>query len=142
MLMLSKKVEYGLMALLHMDANNVQAVVSSKELAETHGLPVDLLGKVMQALARAGLIDAVHGAHGGYRLSSGLSAISLGQVIQAIEGPIKLVRCQHEAEDCGQFAACNIRDPLMQLHARLQDFIYGISLDQLRRDKLQAAVHE
>ena len=139
--MLSKKVEYGLMALLHMDTTNVVDVVSSKEIAETYGLPVDLLGKVMQAMAKAGLIDAVHGAHGGYRLTSGLDTLSLGQVIQAIEGPVKLVRCQHDSEECSHSAACSMRDPLLQIHAQLQEFIHGVSLGQLRKEKLPVAIH-
>ncbi len=130
------------MALLHMEATAVPDVVSSKEIAEKHQLPVDLLGKVMQSMARFGLIDAVHGAHGGYRLSMPLDDISLGQVIEAVEGPVKLVRCQHDGDGCTHSPSCSVREPLRHLHAQLQDFIFGISLGQFRRDKMQVAIHE
>jgi len=135
MLMLSKKVEYGLMALLHMDASSSPGVISSKEIAELYDLPVDLLGKVMQAMARAELIEAEHGARGGYRLRYVLEKISLGSVIDAIEGSTPLVRCQHDAEDCVHHSSCIVKEPLQQLHIRLKDFINGISLDQLRRQE-------
>jgi Rrf2 family protein len=133
MLMLSKKVEYGLMALLHMDATPSDQVVSSKGIAESHGLPVDLMSKVMQSLARAELIESVHGAKGGYRLAKRLEELSLGDVILAIEGPVHLVRCQHDADNCIQFQACSVREPLHALHAQLRDFINSVSLGQFRR---------
>jgi len=142
MLMLSKKVEYGLMALLHMDASSSPRVISTKEIAELYDLPGDLLGKVMQAMARAELIEAEHGAKGGYRLRFTLEKISLGSVIDAIEGPSPLVRCQHDAEDCVHSTSCIVKEPLHLLHIRLKDFIHGISLDQLRRpEQEQIQVH-
>jgi len=140
MLMLSKKVEYGLMALLHMDATPSDLVASSKDIAEQCGLPVDLMGKVMQSLARANMIDAVHGAKGGYRLVRDLNSISLGDVIEAIEGPVHLVRCQHDADDCHQFSTCMVRDPINQLRSQLQDFLQNISLGQFRKPQTTSLV--
>jgi len=123
------------MALLHMDATASPGVISSKEIAEMYELPVDLLGKVMQAMARADLIEAEHGSRGGYRLKHVLETISLGTVIEAIEGPTHLVRCQHDAENCLQFSSCIVKEPLHHLHVRLKDFINSITLDQLRRQE-------
>lgn len=128
------------MALLHMDATCSGEVVSTKDVAEACGTPAELLGKVMQAMARAGLIAAEHGSRGGYRLDKDLATVSLGQVIEAIEGPTPLVRCQQDADGCMQHSSCIVKEPLHDIHVRLQDFIHGITLDQLRRrEQLQAA---
>jgi Rrf2 family protein len=138
MLMLSKKVEYALMALLHVDGLDGEQVVSSKELAETYDLPVDLMGKVLQSLARHGFVEAHHGAKGGYRAVRVMSNISLGEVIQAIEGPVHLVKCQHDG-DCVQLPHCSVRDPILKIHSRLQSFIHGISLAELKVDNTVVA---
>lgn len=133
MLSLSKKVEYGLIALLHLDASGSDSVVSSKELAERSSLSIDLMGKVMQSLARAGLITAEHGARGGYRLSRPLSAMTLGLVVEAIEGPTHLVPCQHDADQCIQFSSCIVKKPMQEIHTRLKGFMHGINLGELQR---------
>ena len=135
--MLSRKVEYGLMALLHMDANPSDTVVSSKEIAERCEFPVDLMGKVMQAMARGDLIEPVHGARGGYRLVRDLDTLSLGDVIRAIEGPVHLVRCQHDADDCNKFSTCVVREPINQLRAKLDEFLHNISLGQFRKPPVE-----
>lgn len=128
------------MALLHMDANVSDGVISSKEIAEIYELPVDLLGKVMQALARSGLVEAEHGAKGGYRLKCPLERISLGSVIEAIEGRTRLVKCQSDVDECLHQSACIVKEPLHELHMQLRDFMHGITLDQLRRQNKMHAV--
>ncbi len=134
MLMLSKRVEYGLMALLHIDQVGRSDVVSSKEVADAYDLPGDLIGKVLQSLARSGLIEALHGAKGGYRINRSLAGISLGDVIRAIEGPVHLVKCQHDAADCHRVGTCIVRDPIGRIHIRLQSFMDGISLASLKEN--------
>lgn len=133
MLLLSRKVEYALMALLHLDGSDEGSVYSSKEIAEQLGLPVDLLGKVMQALARAGLIEAIHGAHGGYRRIRSLKDMFLGEVIEAIEGPVHLVKCQQDADHCVQPAGCSLKEPLQELQESLREFIFAFSLARFSR---------
>jgi Rrf2 family protein len=134
MWMLSRKVEYGLMALLYVHGQGDQTHAwPSKEIAEANGIPVELLGKVMQALARAGLVEAVHGARGGYRLTQSLESISLGDIIEAIEGPVHWVRCQHDARGCGQYRGCSLKGPIHALHERLHQFMNDVRLDEFAR---------
>jgi Rrf2 family protein len=133
MLMLSKKVEYGLISLLHMAGLKSAELASAKEISEHYNIPAELLGKVLQTLARAELTLAVHGAHGGYRLARPLDKIALGEVIEAVEGPIHFARCQEDPATCGQFHACNIKEPVQQIHDQLQEFIHGLSLAAFRK---------
>lgn len=139
MLKLSKKVEYGLIALLHLDSLTDGKVEAAKAIADQYNVPSDLLGKVLQALSRPGYIDSVHGAKGGYRLSRALEEITLGQVIEAIDGPIRLAKCGDDAtEQCDQFCNCNIREPVQRVQAHLDRFMQEIHLASFRYDPNEA----
>lgn len=132
MLRLSKKVEYGLIAILHMDEQAPGEVVSAKEMAERYHLPVDLFGKVLQALARAGVVESVHGAHGGYCLQRAFEELTLGDVMEAIEGPLQLVRCQEHPDTCDQFTVCTIREPVLAVQQRLIAYMGAFRLTDFR----------
>ncbi len=145
MLRLSKRVEYGLMAVLRMDELAPEALISAGDIAAQYRLPADLLGKVMQAMARGGLLESVHGARGGYRLARPLDALTLGDVVVAIEGPTKLVRCQESEELCDHYEGCPIREPVLQMQAQLQDYMHAFKLATFRqpvneRERRQQAV--
>ena len=133
MLMLSKKVEYGLISLLHMSGLDRDQLVSAKEISEQYNIPAELLGKVLQSLAKANIVSPVHGAHGGYRLCVPLRQVTLGDVIETLEGPVHFARCQEDPATCGQFHTCNIKEPVLQIHDQLQEFIHGISLATFKR---------
>ncbi len=133
MLRLSKKVEYSLMALLHMDDVPQGDCVSAKEMAEQHQIPPELLGKVLQALARAGLTEAVLGARGGYRLQQPLAKLTLGDVLTAVDGPLQLVKCQDNPEACDHYQTCTIRQPVNDMQRQLADYIQAFRLDRLKR---------
>ncbi len=133
MLMLSKKVEYGLISLLHMADLPPGELATAKGLSEQYNMPAELLGKVLQALSRSKLVAAAQGAHGGYCLAGRLESVKLGQVIEALEGPVHFARCQDDPTSCDQFHSCNIKQPVHEIHDQLQGFIYGISLAGFRK---------
>jgi Rrf2 family protein len=132
MLKLSKKVEYGLISLLHMDSLDGDRLATTKEIAEQYRIPSELLGKVLQSLAKTNLVESVHGARGGYRLTRPLEEATLGDVVQAMEGPLQLARCQEDPDACEQFCACNIREPVLRIQAQLNAFINRIRLSAFR----------
>ncbi len=139
MLSLSKRVEYGLMALLHLAQAGPGTLSTAKEMAELYAIPGDLLGKVLQALVRAKLVASVQGAHGGYRLHVPVERVTLGQVIDAVDGPMFLSACQEDPAQCGQFHACTIKEPIHQLQAQLTHFVHGISLGAFRAPRAEPA---
>lgn len=132
MLTLSKKVEYALIAVLHMANVRGSEKSSAKEIAEHYSIPPELLGKVLQSLARAKLIISTQGAHGGYQLQRPVDGVTLGEVIEAVEGPVLLAQCQEDPAQCGQFHACTIKEPIQQVHQQLVKFIHGVSLGAFR----------
>ncbi len=134
-LKLSKRVEYGLIALLYMDSLDQGSLAVSRDIAEQFRLPAGLLGKVLQTLAREGVVESVHGAHGGYRLTRPLEEISVGQVLNAIEGPVHLTRCQEDPEACGLSGHCTIQSPLHRIQVEISDYIHGLRLSAFREER-------
>jgi Rrf2 family protein len=87
MLRLSKKADYALMAMKHLATRSDAGSASAREIAEAYDIPIELMAKVLQRLARRGLLTSHQGTRGGYRLGRGPAAISVADIIQAIDGP-------------------------------------------------------
>jgi Rrf2 family protein len=132
MLKLSKKVEYGLMALMHMDARAQGDLASVGEVARLYSISEPLLSKVLQSLAKAGLVESVQGARGGYRLKRTLEQIRLGEVVEAIDGPMHIAVCQEDPAKCGQYTTCNIKQPVLKVQNEMVRYMFERSLDSFR----------
>ena len=133
MLRLSKKADYALMAMKHLAVKSASgpSSTSAREIAEQYDIPIELMAKVLQRLARRGLLTSHQGTRGGYRLSRGASAISVADIIQAIDGPLTVTACSTEAENCGQFAKCSVRDPLWRIRERIISALTTCSLQEI-----------
>ena len=119
MLRLSKKADYALMAMKHLAVNADNGAASAREIAEHYDIPVELMAKVLQRLARRGLLTSHQGTRGGYRLGRPTALISVADIIQAIDGPWTVTACSSEDENCGQYAKCSVRDPLWRIKDRI-----------------------
>jgi Rrf2 family protein len=132
-LRLSKKADYALIALSYMAAPGQRVVVSARELAERHDLPLELLAKLLQRLVQRGFLTSVQGINGGYRLARTAESISVAQVVDAIDGPLTLTACGDTRDACEQFDKCNIRDPLHRLRTRIADALASCTIAELAR---------
>src|SRR5881398_325249 len=103
MLRLSKKADYALMALKHLATRTDLESASAREIAEAYDIPVELMAKVLQRLARRGLLSSHQGTRGGYELARRPAQISVADVIQAIDGPVTVTACSNEENQCEQF---------------------------------------
>src|SRR5512145_202190 len=104
MLKISKKADYALMALQHIASVQFGditpgRVVNTKEIAEEYNIPSELLAKVLQALAKSGVIESHNGPKGGYLLAHEAKTITIAQVLEAIEGPLGITDCSHDNHD-------------------------------------------
>ena len=129
-LRLSKKADYALIAMKHL-AVRPDVSVSAREIAEEYGIPLELMAKVLQRLARRGLLASHQGTRGGYRLARGATAISVADIIQAIDGPLTVTACSTDAENCDQYGKCNIRDPLWKIKDRILSALATCSLQEV-----------
>jgi Rrf2 family protein len=134
MLRLSKKADYALMAMKHLATRPGASSASAREIAEQYDIPIELMAKVLQRLVRRGLLTSHQGTRGGYRLSKPTSAISVADIIQAIDGPVTVTACSTEAANCGQFAKCSVRDPLWRLKDRILAALATCSLEEISLD--------
>ena len=98
MLRLSKKADYALMAMKHLAVKTDVASTSAREIAEQYDIPVELMAKVLQRLARSGLLTSHQGTRGGYTLSKPTASISVADIIQAIDGPLTVTACPTETD--------------------------------------------
>ena len=130
MLKITRKVEYALIALRHIQNNSSGTVASTKEIATTYGIPQQLLAKILQQMGREGLISAVKGPNGGYKISANLNEISLKDFFEKIEGPLGLMDCSFNS-DCNQLKACNILTPIQRINQNMRDLFSKTSLQEI-----------
>ena len=139
MLRLSKKADYALMAVKHLAEKPGAPSTSAREIAEQYGIPLELMAKVLQRLVRAGLLVSTQGTRGGYILSRPSTAVSVADVIEAIDGPVTVTACSTEKHDCEQYSKCSIRDPLWQIRERIAATLGTVTIAEMAAE--QVAVH-
>lgn len=130
MLKLTKKADYGLIALRHL-ASVPGSTSSTKEIADTYHLPVPLLAKVLQMLTRAGVVQSVAGTNGGYRLARDPRKITALEVVRAIDGPVILTHCFTEHGTCDQSDNCTVREPLRRVHEAILELLNKFTITDL-----------
>lgn len=140
MLRLSKKADYALIAMKHLATRPDAASASAREVAEQYDIPVELMAKVLQRLARRGLVTSHQGTRGGYRLSRPVAQISVADIIEAIDGPLNVTACSTEAENCGQYSKCSVRDPLWKIKDRIVSALATCSLEEISAELVEEPV--
>jgi Rrf2 family protein len=134
MLRLSKKADYGLIAMKHLALRGDTASSSAREIAELYHIPIELMAKVLQRLVQRGLLASHQGTRGGYQLARLPAKITVADVIQAIEGPVAVTACSTEDSQCEQFAKCNVRDPLWRVRERILAALAECTIAELAAD--------
>ena len=142
MLQLNKRTEYGLIALVHL-VDRAGEPVSVRELSERYPVPRRLLAEVLKDLTRAHMVESHRGSQGGYTLASPPEAISLGQIITALEGAPALANCDAPAVlkqgGCDVQPTCPIRSPIQRVHEHLWELLDRTSLRSLSEDRSRRA---
>jgi Rrf2 family protein len=139
MLRLTKKADYGLMALKflaeqpgHAEAAPVGSESrSAKDIAEAYHIPPPLLAKILQTLTRAGLLVSHAGTNGGYALARPATEISAFEVIRAIDGPLFITSCITIHGTCDLAGTCTIKEPLRKVNDSIKELLSGIKISDL-----------
>lgn len=127
MLKLTKKIEYGLIALRYMQGKGQNEVISAKEIADNFELPQSLMAKVLQQIAKHDIIEPIQGPSGGYKLAKSLNSIKMNKFIEIIEGPLGLVECLKDP-DCDHVENCNIRLPIERVNNTIINLFSNMTL--------------
>lgn len=131
MLRFTKRADYGLMAIHYIAVTERLGTVSAKRIAEEFRIPAELLAKILQRLAKEGLIVGQNGPKGGYVLARRPASITVGEVIRALEGPIRIVECYDDASECPQMEWCTLRRPVQKIQAAISQMLDTMSLAEL-----------
>jgi len=132
MLCITKRTEYALIALTHLAAVEESGSVRAREIAERYEIPAGLLAKTLQKLAGAGVLMSVSGRSGGYSLARPADEITIGAVLEAVEGSPALMQCMRaDAAACDQSMRCTIRHPLASINARVFRMLDAITVSEL-----------
>jgi Rrf2 family protein len=131
----TKRADYALLALSYLTSASLKdtgRLVNTKEIAEYYHIPVELLAKIMQVLARRGLVESFPGPTGGYRLGRDPGSISIAEVVNLIDGQLGIVHCSNGNETgCDQFERCTIRNPLTEIEARMNRLLQQMSIQEI-----------
>ncbi len=134
--------EYSLIISLHLAKRGRSAIapVAARELADFERLPADYVEQILLRLRRAGLVESVRGARGGYFLAKEPSAISVRDVMAASEHQTFEINCEThpvDSERCSPASTCSIRPVWHALQRRVDDLLAGISLADLMKEEPQ-----
>jgi Rrf2 family cysteine metabolism transcriptional repressor len=133
MLRLSKKTEYALMAVKYIALQQEKNCVTAREIAQSYSIPFELISKILQQLTRYNIVNSVQGARGGYRLSRIPSAISIIEIISAVEPNYQITNCMKESSsenDCEHFNCCKIRNPLIKIQNEIDKVFKSMTVTE------------
>ncbi|WP_066685250.1 SUF system Fe-S cluster assembly regulator [Sphingomonas sp. CCH18-H6] len=119
----------------------VSGRLNATVLSEETGLPLPTVQKLVSKLSAAGLIESARGTGGGFRLSRPPAAISLADIVEAIEGPIALTACvEHGRHDCAVEANCRVKPHWGMVNDAMRGALAGVSLASLSADARAHAI--
>jgi len=131
MLRLTKKADYGLMAVKFLAERPDTPSLSAKDIAEAYGIPSQLLAKILQRLTKAGLLRSHAGTNGGYALSRSPESITAFEVIGAIDGPLFITSCATGPRACDLTDSCTIKEPLRKVNESIADVLKALRVSDL-----------
>jgi Rrf2 family transcriptional regulator, iron-sulfur cluster assembly transcription factor len=139
MLQLTRDGEYGVRAVLHL-ASDPMRFSDIREISAAQDVPGNYLAKIMQQLARSGLVRSRRGAKGGYALARPARGITLREVIEAVEGPIFLNVCLIKKGECPRDVFCPVHDVWREAQQTLFEVLDSRTMEDLVRAGIKKAL--
>jgi Rrf2 family protein len=127
----SRSAEYAIRALIPLADLPAGEFALVKTLAADTGVPSHFLAKLLQDLARIGVLKSTKGPHGGFRLNMPAKEISMLRIVEAIDGPGRFDRCLGGSAECNDKVACGMHDTWMTLRSRIMGYLGGTSIADL-----------
>ena len=134
---LTTKGRYAVTAMLDLALHEDQGPITLADISLRQGVSISYLEQLFAKLRRSKLVESVRGPGGGYRLSGGPAAISVAQIVEAVNDSLDATRCLGKG-DCQHGEVCLTHHLWSDLSARLRQFLNGITLaDLVSRDDIQ-----
>ncbi len=119
------------MALKFLAEHTKDGAQSAKDVAEAYQIPAQLLAKILQTLARAGILVSHAGTNGGYALARPAEEINAFEAIRAIDGPLFITSCITIHGTCDLVGHCTIKEPLRKVNDSIRELLSGIRIADL-----------
>ena len=134
-MIVSTKGRYALRVMVYLALRGTGTHTPLKEIAEEEGISQKYLESIMTILSKAGLVDAVHGKGGGYRLNRSPDGYTVGGILKLTEGGLSAVSCTSQgAAACSRTECCQAKPMWDKLDKMIDDFFEGITIGDLLKD--------
>ena len=128
---ISRRTDYGVRVILDLATLSDEARASTQEIADRQNIPAPFLAKIISQLSLSGLVTTFRGAGGGVSLARPPAQISLLQVIEALDGPVRLNRCVIEPSACPRDEFCPVHHIWARAQVDLTELLSSTTFDQL-----------
>jgi FeS assembly SUF system regulator len=130
MIILSKMADYGVIVATHLAADPARRMNAAALALETR-LPQATVAKVLKSLAHAGVVVGARGASGGYRLARPAAAITVSDVVAAIDGAIGMTQCSVHAPSCERTNFCPTRPHWRRINLAVGEALAAVTLAEM-----------
>ena len=130
--MISTRGRYALRVMIDLAEQGRESYTPLKEVAERQRISKKYIEAIMASLSKAGLVDAVHGKGGGYRLNRDAKDYTVGEILRVTEGDLAPVAClEHGAKPCEYAGECKTLPVWDKLNLMINSYLDGITLAEL-----------
>ena len=129
---LTRQTDYAMRAVLYLATSPLASI---REIAEAQSVPQEYLAKILQKLARAGIVTTHRGVGGGVSLARIPEKVSMLDVIEAVEGKVSLSRCFVRPSECPRESFCAMHDELDHMGASLASMLRKVNFARLAREE-------
>ena len=132
---LNQATDYAFRAILHLSRLPRGEVVEAKIIAEEEHIPIRFLLKIFRLLTRAGIVESYRGVSGGYALSRAPKEITIKDVVEAVEGPVRINRCLIDPEECNKRSTsrCPLHRALFSIQQTLENELEKYNFEALSK---------
>lgn len=131
MLRITKQTDYAILLLLRLVQLGPEALLSARDGARWSGLSFPMVSKILKSLAREGILRSQRGVGGGYGLARDHAAISVADVIRALEGPIGIVECSVEPGRCDHEPCCPARVNWVRINREIENALDRVPIGEM-----------
>ena len=140
MIRFSKMADYGVLLLGHF-ARHPAELTSASGLAEAYHMPRSVVSNLLKEFAKAGLLESRRGVAGGYLLARPADDVTLLEILNIVDGPVKLIDCAVDdlgtiGEACEYEDVCPSRSPMVAVNKRIVSFLESLTLSDLMKDSV------
>jgi Rrf2 family transcriptional regulator, cysteine metabolism repressor len=133
MKMITKNSDYAIRAILYLSGQRDRFVPSS-EISEQEKIPLIYLRRILQQLIKSKIAESREGVAGGIKLKLAPSDISVGQIINIIQGGVQMLDCMFRKQLCKNRSHCVLRKRIMCIEEKVKQEFLQLSIQDLLND--------